>query len=119
MQIVKTMQVKVVSIGPGKLRPTTESIMAARTAAAGTPGKTPSAPVIPESKDCIQAVLAVVDSSGRYMNRTTLSFAEGKMVVDSTEVGQAPDALNTALTTVFAEIDKVVSALNTAGKLPL
>ena len=119
MQIVKTMQVKVVSIGPGKLRPTNESIKAARSEAMGNPGKAPTSPVITESKDCIQAVLAVVDANGRYMNRTTLSFCEGKMVVDNTEVGSVPDALNLALSTVFDEISKVVSSLNSDGKLPL
>jgi hypothetical protein len=118
MDIVKTMQVKVVSIGPGKLRPTNEAIAAARQSVA-IPGKPAAPPVIPESKDCIQAVLAVVDSSGRYMNRTTLSFVEGKMVADNKEVGPTPDALNAALSTVFSEIDKVVSALNAAGKIAL
>lgn len=117
MDIVKTLQVKVVSIGPGKLRPSPEEIAAAR--AAVTPGSTPATPVIPQAKDCIQAVLAIVDSSGRFMNRTTLSFAEGKVFADNANLGAAPDALNAALSTVFAEIDKLVSALNAAGKLSL
>lgn len=121
MQVVKTMQVKIVSIGPGKMRPTADAIMAARAATPGVAGQpaTPAVPTMPTLKDCIQVAVAAVDDSGRYVNRATLSLCDGKMIVGNTDVGTAPDALNAAVTAVFAELDKAVSALITAGKLGL
>ena len=117
MEITKTLQVKVVSIGPGKLRPTNAEVQAARRAVGN--GKTTTVPIMPVGKDCIQVSLAVVDASGRYMNRATLSFAEGKMTTDTTDLGAASDGLNAALTTVFSELDKTISGLIAAGKLSL
>ena len=103
MQIDKTMQVKVIYIGPGKVR-----------SASAT---TPNAPQT--VKDCIQAYVAVVDNTGRYLNRSTITFADGKMTVGASDLGTAPDSLNTALTTVFSELDKAISTLIAAGKLSL
>ena len=117
MQVVKTLQVKVISIGPGKMRPTTDALMTVR--AAATSSTAPVVPTTPTVKDCIQVAIATVDDSGRYINRTTLSLCEGKMVVGNKDVGAAPDSLNTAITTAFTELDNAISTLITADTLGL
>lgn len=117
MQLVKTIDVKVVSIAPGKVRPTAQAVMAAR-AAQPAKGKDAKAVADPNAvKDGIAITLGAVDGNGRTIGRAILNISEGKMIVGSDEVGSAPTALNTALTTAFAEIEKAVSALLQAGKI--
>jgi hypothetical protein len=126
MQIIKTVEVKVVSIGPAKVRPTTNDIVAAKSAGAnvskdarpaGAPVPAPVA--VPASKDGMVIVLAAVDNNGRFLNRISLSLCEGKLSTGSTDLGTAPDSLSAALATAFAEVENAASALIEANKLNL
>ena len=118
------MTVKIVSIGPVQVRPDTTSQMASRLASVAKTGKSgvagqTAAVEKPVSKDGIQITLAAVDVAGRYLGRQSVTVCDGALTCNGADLGSAPDAMKAALATVFAEVEKTVSALLTAGKISL
>ena len=127
MKVTKSLEIKVVSIGPVKVRPDASaisasvaaSVEAARRQKPTSPRTAPlAASSIPPAKDGIQVVLAFVDDAGRFISRRVLTFCDGKATLDRTvDLGASSQTLDGALAKVMAELDSYIGGLSTTGKL--